>query len=233
MKKWVLTAFQSSLSGPTLGPCRSAGREAVFCLRWGNCCPASSCCLRAVTFFQPVCAHHWQCGKKYSKAHDALITLSVKKKKQTTQNYNDKATPHESQAHQPCQGCPWCCAGPGLSEGVPQWLPALADGEQDLRFHGPVCCLACSLAVLVITSIVDIFVVIWALPRYGLLALGGKTGKADEGSLWVLKWLCVCFVTREGKAQVFLSAAFNLMSSWMDIKQFTLFKVFFIVKEAF
>lgn len=156
-----------------------------------------------------------------------------KKKSRQLQNYNDKATPHESQAHQPCQGCPWCCAGPGLSEGVPQWLPALADGEQDLRFHGPVCCLACSLAVLVITSIVDIFVVIWALPRYGLLALGGKTGKADEGSLWVLKWLCVCFVTREGKAQVFLSAAFNLMSSWMDIKQFTLFKVFFIVKEAF
>jgi len=45
--------------------------------------------------------------------------------------------------------------------------------------------------------------------------------------------VCVCFDTREGKAQVFLSAAFNLMSSWMDIKQFTLFKGSFTAKEAF
>lgn len=138
MKKWVFTVFQSSLSGPTLEPCRSAGREAVFCLRGGNRCPSGS------------------------------------------------------QVHQPCWGCPQHCAGPGLPEGAVRWL---MEWEQDLRFHGRICYLACSFAVLVITSISDIVKVIWALPCYGLLALGGKTGKADEGSLWVLKWLCVCVLT--------------------------------------
>lgn len=209
MKKWVFTAFQTSLSGPTLEPCRSAGREAVFCLRGGNRCPSGSCRLPAVMFFQTVCANHWQCGKKkILKSAWCFDHLICQKRNKTTTTTKPKVTPElkkktkiPQQSHTtwesstptllrlPTALCrprpPWGCA-------AVRWL---MEWEQDLRFHGRICYLACSFAVLVITSISDIVKVIWALPCYGLLALGGKTGKADEGSLWVLKWLCVCVLT--------------------------------------
>lgn len=172
VKKWAIGASSALSSGPLPG--NLAGRGIAFCLRGESLYPPAGSHSLSAIYISPGCS----CPSltMWGKILRGVAQGSSLKK--------PRNTPRESQASRRW----WCHLRATVH--VPavlaaslcgRQLPALSWGSrnEDLGCLGCICHRACSSAVLVMTSISNIFKGIWGLPRYSLSALEGKIGKID------------------------------------------------------
>ena len=151
----------------------SAGSKVVFCLRWESPYPRRQP--------QPFCNLHF--SRLLLSITDSVEKI-LKSRVHGSSLKKTQNTPQESQVSRR-----WWCRFRATVH-VPAFLAASLCGRQlpalgwwscneDLGCLSCICYWACSSAVLVMTSISNIFKVIWALHCYSLSALEGKIGKID------------------------------------------------------
>lgn len=178
MKKFALSALPALLFCQLLGPCRPCRQGAVFCPRWDLRPLQAAAAFLQATFFQAAFVNHWRCGKMLKSSVYCSFYLSKKKKKKynsPTSKPNKQKILHDSWAG-PGEASPRPCTSPGWCSAPSTW----GGLEGDWGFHGCISYQTCSsTALVVMASISNIFKVIWALPPYDFLALGGKIGRID------------------------------------------------------
>lgn len=140
--------------------------------------PAGSCGLSPGYIF-PGCFCQSLAVWKNAQKQRVLLILSVKEKKKKynspTSKPNKQKILHDSWAG-PGEASPRPCTSPGWCSAPSTW----GGLEGDWGFQGCISYQTCSsTALVVMASISNIFKVIWALPPYDFLALGGKIGRID------------------------------------------------------
>lgn len=150
-----------------------AGREIAFCLRRESLYPLQQP--------QPFCNLHF--SKLFLSITDNMEKI-LKSVMQGSPLKKLQNSPQESQVSRTWQchlratiHMPAFLAGSLCSRQLPVF--GWWSHHEGLGCLSCVCYWACSSAVLVMTSISNIFKVIWGLPHYGLSALEGKIGKID------------------------------------------------------